>query len=148
MEHDEKIPANEVTVQGLDTLVESIFDLQAEIEQIENQITERNKKLGDMKILASKYLEELNRDSYKAPRGTLSRREIMRWSLPATPEDKVKFMDWLREKGVYDQLVTVNSNSMNSFVKGEYDAATDAMAFKPPGLKDPSIFVTLSVRKS
>lgn len=42
-----------------------------------------------------------------------------RAKIPKTPEDKEAFMQWLRDKDIYDLYVTVNSQSINSLVKQE-----------------------------
>lgn len=60
-----------------------------------------------------------------------------RAKVPQDPMEKQAFFDYLIEKGVYDAYRTVNSNSINSFVKIEYELAKERgdFDFKIPGLE-------------
>lgn len=62
---------------------------------------------------------------------------VARANVPKDPEDKRNFFDYLIEKGVYDAYRTVNSNSINSFVKAEYELAKERgeLNFSIPGIE-------------
>jgi hypothetical protein len=67
---------------------------------------------------------------------------------PKTPEDREKFFDYLREQGVYEDMITVNSNTLNSYVKTEEALATERgeLDFSIPGIAI-DYYKQLSVRK-
>jgi trans-2-enoyl-CoA reductase len=68
--------------------------------------------------------------------------------IPQDPMDKQALFDWMQEKGIYDAYRTVNSQSLNSLVKHEYDLAKERgeFDFKIPGLEIQQQTI-LSVRK-
>ena len=55
---------------------------------------------------------------------------------PKTPEDREKFFSYLRDQGVYEDLITVNSQTLNSYVKSEEALATERgeLDFSIPGI--------------
>ena len=140
-----------VTVADLDQLVEDIFQQKSKIEEMEAVTSEENKKLQALENKAVLYLEELGRDSYKSPAGSVGIQEKWRFALPKSEEDRVAFFSYLKEKGVFDQLITVNSNTYNSFVSKEWELAKESgegLSFHIPGVPEPSLFKMLTKRKS
>ncbi len=72
---------------------------------------------------------------------------------PKTVEDKKAFFKWVADnKGeeVRDAMMTVNSQTLNSFWKAEYESLSDddKLMFQIDGLEMPSISKVLSVRKA
>lgn len=55
---------------------------------------------------------------------------------PKTPEEREQFFSYLREHGVFEDLISVNSNTLNSYVKSEEALATERgeIDFRIPGL--------------
>ena len=74
-------------------------------------------------------------------------------NLPATPEDKENFFSYLKEKGLFESLITVNSNTLNSFYMREWETVKEhgdpeeAMNFKIPGIQEPKLHEVISFRK-
>ena len=139
------------TVKELDDLVEAISKQRAKIEEMEKLVSVENVKLAGLEQKAGSYLDELERDSYKSPHGTISMREEWRFSLPQTDEDKQAFFEHLRSKGLFDKLATIHSQSYNSYIKAEWAIAKDegwGMEFKLPGVPEPKFFRKVSLRKA
>ena len=72
---------------------------------------------------------------------------------PKTIEDKRAFFAWVAaNKGeeVRDAMMSVNSMTLNSFYKAEYESLTDdeKLVFQMDGIGLPSLQKTLSVRKA
>lgn len=72
---------------------------------------------------------------------------------PKTIEEKKAFFDWVaKNKGeeVRDAMMTVNSMTLNSFYKAEYESLSDdeKLVFQIDGIGLPSMHKTLSVRKA
>lgn len=67
---------------------------------------------------------------------------------PKTTEDREKFFSYLRDQGVYEDLITVNSQTLNSYVKSEEALATERgeLDFSIPGIAI-DYYKQLSVRK-
>lgn len=142
--------SEKVTVSDLDALVEKIFQQRQKIEALGEETTKLNLELAKMKEQMVLFLKELGREKYATPLGTVSIKE--RWSVttPKSPEDRAAFFNYLKEKGLYEELVSVNSQTLNAFFRSEWDAAIEkgeAMTFKIPGLSEPKVFMDLSIRK-
>lgn len=143
--------SEKVTVSDLDALVEKIFQQRQKIEALGEETTKLNLELAKMKEQMVLFLKELGREKYATPLGTVSIKE--RWSVttPKSPEDRAAFFNYLKEKGLYEELVSVNSQTLNAFFRSEWDAAIEkgeAMTFKIPGLDNPKLFQDLSIRKA
>lgn len=141
-----------MTVAELDQLVLEAFTLKAEIEVDEEKVSEKRKKLEGMKAQCVLALEEHGRDNYKTPAGTIGTTEKWSVNLPQSQEDKKALFTHFKSKGeeVLWKYATVNSNSLNSYFLAEWEAAKergDGMGFTLPGLQEPKLFKTLSMRK-
>jgi hypothetical protein len=146
---EKELPRNP-TVKELDDLVEAIFDQKAKIEEMNEAVSKENVALQRLEAKAVAYLEELGRETYKTARGTLGVKENWRFNLPQSDEDKLKFFNYLREKGVYDKYATVHSSAYNAFCKAEWEAAQaegKGMDFSLPGVPEPKLYKGLTTRK-
>lgn len=56
--------------------------------------------------------------------------------VPKETEKLHKFLEWLKEDGMYDALVTVNSNSLQSYIKNKREILGEE--WNPPGVDAPS----------
>lgn len=132
-----------VTVADLDALGKEIVSLKDKIERMEADLTAENKALAKLHEKAQHYLKELGRDNYKTPFGTIYRAEKWQYKLPQTDSDWDNFFDWLRERGIYDQYVTVNAASMSSLCEAERKALEQqGEFFNVPGIEAPKLFET------
>lgn len=139
-----------VTVEELDGLCKTIAEQRRKIDQMDAALTEENKLLAQLEAKAVQYLEELGRDSYKSEFGTIGMREQMRWNLPAGPEQWAALFSHFKETGVYDGMVTVNSQKLNSWAKREFEVAAEegrGLDFHIPGLEAPKLHRSLTFRK-
>lgn len=148
----EATPPNPVpTVKELDELVAAIFEQRKVCDEKEAALTEENKKLAAMEFKAANWLEELGRDKYQHPKGTIHFIEKWNFALPKTDEDKKAFFDWLKEKQIFDKYATVHSQAYNSLLNAEWEIAKKegrGMDFKVPGVPEPTFRRTLGARKS
>lgn len=140
-----------VTVEELDALVKHLFSLRTKADEQEEVVKAINKEITETESKIVSYMKELDRDKYSAPEGTISVRQQWRWTLPKTPEDREAFFNQLKERGIFDSMITVNSQTYNSFLKAEFEAAQakgEALGFKFPGVPEPTLFERAYVRKA
>ena len=140
----------QVSVQEMDAMVKELFELRAEIEAKESVIKELNKTLAKKQGEFTACLKALGRENYKSDHGTVSVVQKWRVSVPQTEEAKQAFFAHLKERGVLWQYATVNSNSLNSLFMADWEAAQErgeGMEFKMPGVSEPKLFETISMRK-
>jgi hypothetical protein len=103
------------------------------------------KEAALMEILVSN-----NMGSFRSPYGLASISKRLSVKTPKSEDDRKKFFEYLKEKGVYDHLITVNSMTLNSYYKEEFAAAEqrgDADTFTIPGITEVTIQPILSFRK-
>lgn len=107
-----------------------------ELEQAENSM---------MELLIAE-----GKDSYRSNVGLLSISARTSVRLPQTDEDKKAFFDHLKSVGLYERMVTVNSATLNSFYKAEFEAALQAgnVDFSIPGIKEVTLNKSLSFRRA
>lgn len=142
-----------ITVANVEELAKKIQDKRAEKEAKAAELAECNKELVELEQLAVRTLRELGKTSYKSEYGTITRTEKWRVNLPSTPEAREEFFAYLKEKGIFEKMITVNSNSLNAFYMQEWDASKDpndpmaSLDFRIPGIEEPKLYETMSFRK-
>jgi hypothetical protein len=144
-------PIDSVTVQELDQLGKLIFEQRQTAEESERKAKEENKRLEMLYNKMLSILERFGRTNYEVPGlGRLTAVERSFVSLPKTPEDKDTFYSYLKDQGIFDELISVNSNTLNAFYKRELEIAREegrAFGFKIPGISEPITSMTLRVMK-
>lgn len=139
--------STEVTVEELDALIKTLKDLRSEKEDKELSLKETNKKIMELEAKCTKFLNDLKRDSYSSPEGTISIRRSFRVAVPSSLEEKTAFFSYLNEKGIFFDLVTVNSQTLNSFYRKELENAEDPMSFSIPGIGQSKLYESVNFRR-
>lgn len=132
------------TIIELEQMTEKAFELKQIITEEKRQISDL---VNDLEMLQLRIIEELeaaNLVSFKSKSGTFTYRYNESFKVPKTPEDKEKFFAYLKDKGVYEELVTVNSQTLNSWVKQEIEENIDLQI---PGLTKTAPYPVASMRK-
>lgn len=126
------------TLSDLNALIDRIANLRAQEEEASRVKKEINELLEIEEARMIEMLASNQLTSYKGPGGkvVLAYRTSVR--VPKEGNDKAALFEWLREKGLYDQLVSVNSQTLNSLYKSELDEAKERgeTDFAIPGLRD------------
>ncbi len=126
----------------------------AELRSLENEINLTKKSLtaqldeAEGRMLSM--LEESQLKNFKSDVGLVSASYRKSVQTPKTPEDRSSFFEYLKVKGLFDQMITVHSATLNSFYKTEFDeaAARGDDDFKIPGISGETITPILSFRKA
>ena len=139
-----------VTVEQLEQLCELIRAQREKAEEAKKAYSDENTKLEQLEMRLINVLKDLGKDSYKSNVGTFSVSYRTSVRVPQG-DDKFKFFEWLKERGLYDGIVSVNSQTLNSLYRSEFDRAKEEGRldeFKIPGIGDPTINPILSFRKA
>jgi len=141
--------ASEISLEGFNELCKDAYELKGKIEALEEESKNYSEKLKKLqgKILA--IMEQTDQTSYKGPFGTILRVKRFTVKHPKDPENKGKFFEYLENKGVLESMVTVNSQTLNSWYKQEMEAAVESgnVDFSVPGLEPPQYLEYLTMRK-
>lgn len=139
-----------ISVKELDEMVENLFKMKKEIQDEEDKISEKSKILEALKTKIIVTLKEHERESYRSDMGMVTVSQKWRVKLPANDIEKAKLIEHLRERGLFEKYVSVNSNSLNSLFMTDWEIAQKegkGMDFKMPGIDEPTLFETLHITK-
>lgn len=97
-----------------------------------------------------KILEALNIDSISAEGFMFFIEEKSSVKIPRSNEDKEKFFAYLKSIGVYDEIVSVNSQTLNSLFKSLSEQALEngVLDFQIPGIEEPKTYKSLRMRRT
>jgi len=150
----EEESAQEISINDLDNAVRKVKEIRDEKDALKKQ----QDAISDTLEIAEGELLDLltraNKKSYKLDGvATISLKEKLSVQTPKTPEEKRAFFNWVKEthgEQEADSLMTVNSQTLNSFYNAEMElAATRGEAdFSIPGILAPVSRTILSVRKA
>ena len=139
--HKEQAPAS---VAELNHLCESMFKLRAEIDDKQAEISTMNVRLEEMKAKVQGILDETGLTSFKSTYGTVGTREINTYKI--APEGKAEFIQFLRSQGM-DQMLSVNHQTLQAYCREVYEQNKDNLDFSLPGVGEPQLFKTITMRK-
>lgn len=141
-----------ITVEEMNRHAEAIRLKEAEYETAKKVSTALGKEVDRLYDTMGKMLLELGQDNFRTPFGTMVLTKRTSFKVPSTEESRDLFFNKLKELDLFDSMITVNSNTMNSFLKAEYAnaeaAGEDMVTYKFPGIEPPTISVTASLRKA
>lgn len=135
----------------MEELSEKIQAKRLEVEAAQDVVKELNKQLASLEMTMLETLKGLGKDSYKSEIGTISIIHRTSFKTPKTPEEKAAFFDYLRAKNMFDALVSVNSQTLNSFCKAELETAIAegrGLEFQIPGIGEPTVQEIIGFRKA
>lgn len=123
-----------------DTLKQQKSEVDAQYTVIENE-------LKDM-------LQEDGENSFKCEEGTIYLSFIDQVSMPKDPELKKAFYNFLQEIGLYDDMVSVNSQKLNGFYRKEKASAEEKakelgelISYSMPGIEGVHTVTRIGFRK-
>jgi len=147
----EEAPKASVTVEDLDKLVQQWIKLDDELQEIAERSKAKGKEIMSLKGRISTHLVELGRKEFDSPLGKVAIKQ--RWSrtLPKSPEDRHAFFEWCKEKGIFENVITVHSGTYNATVAAEERAAEargEGMTFSVPGVPAATLFEDVKLARS
>lgn len=142
-------PADASSLPEMNALAEEIANLRDR----EKELSDAKKKITEALDLKENRVTEIllenNLTSYKAPAGTMYLAFKTSVRQPQGDE-RVKFYDWLKKEGRFEEMVSVNSMTLNSFYKEQLELAkeTGKSEFAIPGLTEIKVTPTLNFRRT
>jgi hypothetical protein len=146
-EHEK--PADAVTVQELEAICEKVAKQRAVVEEIGRQKSDAQAELDRLEGVVLSHLEALGKQSYASKVGNfgVSYRSTVR--IPQG-DDRAKFFEHLKEIGEFNELITVNSQTLNGWYKEKRKFAEEigkGMSFSVPGIEEPNLIPQLSFKR-
>jgi hypothetical protein len=139
-----------VTVAQLEELAKQIADLRVKEAEMS---AEKKKITAELEAREKFMIETLNQEGltmFKSSVGTLSLSHRSSVKTPKDPDSRAAFFAYLKEKGIYDQMITVNSMTLNALYAKELDAAIARGEddFQIPGISEVTLNEILSFRRN
>lgn len=144
-----ELPKEEITVALLEQVAFNCYAFKNLASNLDKKKKEATANKEEMQELMGHLMDLLEVTSYKSKSGTITKSEQPNYRLPQDDDSRKKFFSYLKEKGLYDQLITVNSRSLQSFVKQEVELAEaeDNFGFLPDGIEETEYRTVYSLRK-
>lgn len=134
---------SEITLENLKELCVSMFLQKAYVAKLKEEKTVEEKKLAQLQEQIITTLEAHDLKSFDTGLGKVTRKN----QPYAKIQDKHLLTAYLKERGIFEDMITYNASKMNSFYKEEMDKAKEEMNldFNIPGMEVSSNRKTLSV---
>lgn len=134
-----------VTIEIMNQKISELASLrseEAEASRIKKEITEKVENLEN-EIIEMLTAEGLTTFSGEKGKIVVAFRTSVK--TPKTPEDKEAFYTYLKNRGLYDSMISVNSQTLNSLYKAEFEEAMNRgeSDFAIPGLKEVTLTPSL-----
>lgn len=147
--NDWETPASETTIAGLKTLCESLIKARDSKDELNKELKLVQEAIDELEIRILNVMKENALPNFKGEFGTVSIKNTKSITQPDGMEAKLQLFGYLREQGIFEEMVSVNSRTLSSWANKEIEAKEKEGVFGwvPPGLKPPETYSSLSVRK-
>lgn len=141
---------SDVTLKELNTICGLYKEKRAEKKAADEVVKSISAEISKLEAKILGYLDEYGMKNFSGSFGQVIRQKRYSVKQPRTPEAKEAFFDYLRGQGIFEDMVSVNSRTLQSWVRQEIEAKKEEglRDFVPPGLEPPDIVETISLRKA
>ena len=137
-----------VTLEEMELLGKKILEGRAAVDGWADKKKEAEAEVVKYEQKMLEILHETSRTSFPLADGTsiyIHRR--LSFLNPREIASRLAFHNYLKLKGVFDGMITVNHQTLNSYCKAEYEAATGRGELASiPGIAPPTEFESIGVR--
>lgn len=144
--NDKESPApNDLT-----EITKAAVELKEEIGKADAALKSKKERFQELSNQILKTLELMELDSVKAHGYLFFKEEKSSVVTPKTIEEKQALFDYLQEKGLFMEMVSVNSQTLNALYKSMAEQAAEEgiLEFKLPGVPEPTVYTNLKLRRS
>lgn len=140
---------SETSLQSARDLVEELWAARKAQEAKRDELSEASAKVMELEHKLINVLDSAEMDRLDAESCYVLLGERTSVKMPKDNEERQAFFDYLRARGVYDELISVSSQTLNAFYRSELDLALQRgeVDFTIPGLNDVLVVPKLTVRK-
>lgn len=132
-------------------LCEEMYAKSAECDVIEAQLKAQCRQLEALKAKVLAYMEQSEIENFKVTgHGSVYIKTTSSVKVPKEDKDRDAFFAYLRDRGIFEQSITVHSQTLNALYKATLAEAKEKgdMSFKFPGIEAPSFYKTLVLRST
>lgn len=142
---------DEKTLSEFKRLCNSVTEKQKEIDELEKEIKAIKLEIESDSEKLLNHMTESGLKRLDGEHGHVEVDEIISIRQPASNEEKMKFFNYLQDKGIFYEMVNVNSRTLNSWAKKEikaYEEENKTEGWVPPGLQSPYREFKLKIKPS
>jgi hypothetical protein len=121
--------------------------LRRQKDELNAQLKQVSEALQEIEKDTAHFLENEGLERYVGKEGTFMWRHVSSYKVPKDTESRREFFDYLKEKGLYENLITVNSATLNAFARAEEEEHGDELDFQIPGI-EKNEFIKTSFRRA
>lgn len=150
MNWENPAPASAISLEEFQALGVKLWEEKAKLDELEAVASKQSKEVETLKAKVISCLEAAGLDKFAvAGFGTVFKTNRFTVTVPKDGADRDAFFAYLEKQGIFRELITVNSQTLNSYYKKEMEAAIEAgnADFKVPGIGEPKHQITLGMRK-
>jgi len=138
------------TIKEFDEICRCSAALRAKKDELDKEVKDVSEQLEEYKAKILSYLEHYEKTKYIAAGYTFYIQERFPVKMPQDLEKKETFFSFLKDRGIYNELITVNSQTLNSFYSKEMEKAIEEgnVDFKVPGIDEPKVIKNVMMRKA
>lgn len=127
-------------------LCEEMYAKRAECDIIEEKLKGQCRQLEALKAKVLAHMQQSEIENFKVSgHGTIYIKENSSVTVPREPEMRDAFFAYLRDRGIFEQTITVHSQTLNSLYRATLEEAKEKgdVHFKFPGIGAPKFYTTL-----
>jgi hypothetical protein len=140
---------SEMSLKETEEMCRQMFSIKEDIQKHEQYVNEKKTRLRELQEKLMYVLTQHGKKNYDSNFGKVTVVRKLSVKCPKEPESRKAFFDYLKEKGIFEDLVTVHANTLNAFYKTEWENADpeQAVSFQMPGIGAPTYYEILQMRK-
>lgn len=132
---DDQVDISSASMAEFDKYVEQYLAVRAEADELDAQLTEKNKIMKAMSEKLIAYLDEQGKESHVTPKGTITSVSRETWKAPEGAE-REKVIEYLKEHDAFDAVMAFNANKFHAWYNSERE---NNPGFDLPGVTQNAI---------
>jgi hypothetical protein len=138
----------EVSINDLKQRVDRLGALRAEYQAEKSRLAGLNETIEELEREIVRILEAAGLERFDGEEVAVFLREKRSVKVPRDPEARNAFFNYLRGQGVFEELITVNAQTLNSWWKQEVEALrSKGLPEEIPGIGEIITWYDIQVRK-
>lgn len=141
--------AASISIPEFTALIQEAYDLKQEVAALELQQKGVQEQLSKIQFKILDVMAKTNQTSFKTEFGQVVRNKRFSVKHPKDPDSRKAFFQYLQDKGVFENMVSVNSQTLTSWYNLEMQAAAEKgnVDFSVPGIEPPTYAEYLTMKK-
>lgn len=138
----------EVSITDLKDRVDRLAILRADYQAEKSRLSGLNETIEDLEREITRIMETAGLERFDGEDVAVFLKEKTSVKVPRDNESRAAFFNYLREQGVFEEMISVNSQTLNSWWKQEVEALRlKGLPDTVPGLDNVTTYYDISVRK-